>query len=86
VFILFYRTSSLLQCRLHQVARPLSSSCVTSGELLWWLHRRLRQIARPSSGSMVVLVRSLDLPPVHGCLREVARPSSGSIVVFVRLR
>jgi hypothetical protein len=28
-----------------------------------WLRRRLRQVARLSSGSVVVFVRSLDLPP-----------------------
>jgi hypothetical protein len=69
VFILFYRTISLLRRHRHQVARPQ-----------WRLHRHRHQVARPlcSSGvifcgplgvfiiilvSSVVFVKSLDLPP-----------------------
>jgi hypothetical protein len=66
VFILLYRTSSLIRLcrRLRQVARPLSNSDVTFGKPSWWLRRRRIDVGGP----LVVTLRR--------CFRQVARPSS----------
>jgi hypothetical protein len=62
------------------------------------LHRRLLQVARPSSGSVIIFVRSLDLPPASSSsssgrstslclrrrLRQVTRPRCGFIVALFR--
>jgi hypothetical protein len=100
VFILFYRTSSIdvfirsLDLPLapssssagHQ--RPSSGSIapfVRSSATFLWLHRHLHQVVRPPSCSVVVLVRSIDLPPAPSPPSSGRqRPSSGSIASFVR--
>jgi hypothetical protein len=76
----------------------VSSASPALGYQTFLQPRRPRQVARPPFGSVVVLVRSLDLPPASssssGCstsfrlrhrrLRLVVRPSSNSVVVCVR--
>jgi hypothetical protein len=100
VFILFYRTSSLLQHRLHQVARPISPTPASPlANLPWWLRHRRFEVGGPLGVSVIVGLRSEDLSAspsssssgrqtslqLHRRLFQVARPPSGSVVAFVRL-
>jgi hypothetical protein len=84
VFILFYRTSSLFWCHLHQVARPLSSSGVTFGEppcgfifTSFWLADLPMALSLPAFGRRTFLW-------LRHCFYRVARPPSGFVVAFVR--
>jgi hypothetical protein len=93
VFILFYKTNSLLRRHRIDVGGPLgvfvivvlrlldlpsTSSSLALGRLTSWCSHRHHQVVRPPCGSIIISFRSLDLPPAS------SSPSSGHWT-FLRL-